>query len=418
MTTKIALRAWLLLVLLTLGLVVPADSVAQTDSSLIVLISGPDYNVAKNIYTGSFSVNNPNQLAYLIYMVEDADAGTVAISETQVSLGGFNSRRFELDGAKLKAERKYLLRVQAVDGRGNLIPRPGENYGQDSSEQYLLASKEFVHQPPGAPRFDFKIDAINADLDTEQLIVRLSVPGGFQVLKYDGFIVDDTGQQVGAIPSALYPGPELLAPLPEAMLLAIEARKYRVTLRLYTQDQQQAEQAYEVVVIPPPRPRLGQRILGALDQTPLIALAIVGVIAAVVTTLILVGRRQRNFLPPIGPPVHENTLSGNARIRRNQLRVRVVQSPGTSRGLQKIVKSFPCTVGKDPGCAICIDDSHVSRRHLEFTLRDGYFFVTDLGSSNGTFINDDQLRTGATMPIAGAISLRLGDRTIIDVEAS
>lgn len=45
------------------------------------------------------------------------------------------------------------------------------------------------------------------------------------------------------------------------------------------------------------------------------------------------------------------------------------------------------TAGRDSDCEISIDSPHVSRKHFEVTRTDEGFFVTDLGSSNGTKLN-------------------------------
>lgn len=47
-------------------------------------------------------------------------------------------------------------------------------------------------------------------------------------------------------------------------------------------------------------------------------------------------------------------------------------------------------VGRDRRCDIQIDDSGVSRRHFCIVEQEGKFFLQDMGSSNGTFINGKQ----------------------------
>ena len=45
------------------------------------------------------------------------------------------------------------------------------------------------------------------------------------------------------------------------------------------------------------------------------------------------------------------------------------------------------TAGRNPGSDIFLDDVTVSRRHAEFRLENGEFWVVDIGSLNGTYLN-------------------------------
>lgn len=418
MKTSILPWAGALLLLLTVALApgCPGAAAAQTSPPLVVLITGPDYSPTDNIYKVTVSASSPQLVYRLVVSVEDADAGTVAIAPFEVNLGGFPSRQFELDGAVFKAERKYLLKVQGVDLNGNLIQKPGDSHGQDLAEQYILASKEFTHLPPEGPQFGFKIDSVNVDYTAGAMVLMLSGVGSAPVLKYDGFIVDDTGQRVGDIPEELFRGLAVSFPLPRAMKEAVAEHEYKVILNLYTRDNQQAQQVYEgLKLLPPPKPSLGQRISAALAQNPLIALAIVAVLAVVTTAVILTGKKGRHDLPPIQRPPVDHTSSGPRFVQRSRLRVRVVQAPGSERGSEKTITSFPCVIGRDKSCTIRIEDSRLSRQHLEVDLRSGQFFVTDT-STNGSFINGERLRQGATTRISGAVSIRLGDQTVIELD--
>lgn len=51
------------------------------------------------------------------------------------------------------------------------------------------------------------------------------------------------------------------------------------------------------------------------------------------------------------------------------------------------------------------DGGYVSRKHAEFTLDDGQWYIEDLNSSNGTFI----LRDGNWQRVSGAEPLKNGD---------
>jgi len=63
------------------------------------------------------------------------------------------------------------------------------------------------------------------------------------------------------------------------------------------------------------------------------------------------------------------------------------------------INHFPFTIGRD-GCDITITgDRHVSRKHTQITIENNDFFIEDLGSSNGTFVNDTQIAAHEPMPL-------------------
>lgn len=59
------------------------------------------------------------------------------------------------------------------------------------------------------------------------------------------------------------------------------------------------------------------------------------------------------------------------------------------------------TIGRAAGCRISVDDSHVSKLHARVYRADGDWFVEDLGSTNGTHLNESLVDTAR---------LRSGDR--------
>jgi diguanylate cyclase (GGDEF)-like protein len=52
----------------------------------------------------------------------------------------------------------------------------------------------------------------------------------------------------------------------------------------------------------------------------------------------------------------------------------------------------PCFVGRHPRCQVRIDDAGVSRYHARFFLQNEEFWIEDLGSRNGTFIDGKSLQ--------------------------
>ncbi|HMT31700.1 MAG TPA: FHA domain-containing protein [Dermatophilaceae bacterium] len=67
-------------------------------------------------------------------------------------------------------------------------------------------------------------------------------------------------------------------------------------------------------------------------------------------------------------------------------------------------------IGRNPECALVLDDDFASGRHARLIQRNGSWQVEDLGSTNGTQLDGHRL-TGA-QPVAVGSTLRIGRTTI------
>jgi pSer/pThr/pTyr-binding forkhead associated (FHA) protein len=72
----------------------------------------------------------------------------------------------------------------------------------------------------------------------------------------------------------------------------------------------------------------------------------------------------------------------------------VVHSPDGQR-LGTFRLSAPLEVGRGESCQIRVDDTYVSQVHARVYGKDGTWFVEDLGSTNGTYVNDRRLSSPA-----------------------
>lgn len=64
--------------------------------------------------------------------------------------------------------------------------------------------------------------------------------------------------------------------------------------------------------------------------------------------------------------------------------------------------------GRSGECDVLLTEGHASRRHARVLLADGTYWLEDLGSSNGTFVNGSR--------ITGRVRLSSGERLRFDVE--
>ena len=66
-------------------------------------------------------------------------------------------------------------------------------------------------------------------------------------------------------------------------------------------------------------------------------------------------------------------------------------------------------VGRDPACEIALSDPNISRKHAKITHGgEGTIVLEDLGSSNGTYVNDRKVASGSPVVLAKEDMVKLG----------
>jgi two-component system, cell cycle response regulator len=81
----------------------------------------------------------------------------------------------------------------------------------------------------------------------------------------------------------------------------------------------------------------------------------------------------------------------------------LVQIHGPELGKKYTIFETEFTIGRDEGNHIVVDLDNVSRKHAKLTRRSGQVFLGDLNSTNGTYLNDQEV------PKGGETQLRSGD---------
>jgi pSer/pThr/pTyr-binding forkhead associated (FHA) protein len=114
------------------------------------------------------------------------------------------------------------------------------------------------------------------------------------------------------------------------------------------------------------------------------------------------GRRSRTASEPRAAPASRGGRAPTSVI------VRAAQGgrPSTVR-----LEGAP-DVGRAPSSTISVDDTYVSQQHARFFSRDGAWFVEDLGSTNGTYLNDRRISEPAEVHTGDVV--RIG-KTVLEL---
>lgn len=64
----------------------------------------------------------------------------------------------------------------------------------------------------------------------------------------------------------------------------------------------------------------------------------------------------------------------------------------------RLKEDVPLTIGRSQDADIPVADDRVSRIHCGIRYSDGDFVLKDLGSSNGTYVNDEKVQTATLKP--------------------
>ena len=85
---------------------------------------------------------------------------------------------------------------------------------------------------------------------------------------------------------------------------------------------------------------------------------------------------------------------------------KLIIQTGKLAGKQLVVPSKEVLIGRDEGCYIRMGSPEISRKHCSLRSTPGGIQVTDLGSSNGTWVND--VRIVGPKVLKGGDLLRVG----------
>ena len=92
----------------------------------------------------------------------------------------------------------------------------------------------------------------------------------------------------------------------------------------------------------------------------------------------------------------------------------VVVHRGANKGSRYLISEERTSIGRSPESEIFLDDVTVSRSHAVIERNGSVFALNDLGSLNGTYINNQSLKTA---PLACGDEIQIGKFHLIFVSA-
>jgi hypothetical protein len=89
---------------------------------------------------------------------------------------------------------------------------------------------------------------------------------------------------------------------------------------------------------------------------------------------------------------------------------RLAVTAGPLRGTTVPLTTSSILLGRAPSCTLVLDDDYSSSRHARIFPQNGGWFVEDLGSTNGTYVDDQ--RISQVTPLGPGTRVRIGQSVV------
>lgn len=155
--------------------------------------------------------------------------------------------------------------------------------------------------------------------------------------------------------------------------------------------------------------------LGLLALLWLFVVSVVGVLRGDLYGTRVVSRMPRRAASRAARASAAATTRGERSRRdrgRGQWPTHLVVTSGRLAGTSLPLKDTGVLIGRNPECALVLDDDFASGRHARLVYGDSGWVLEDLGSTNGTFIG--QQRINGAVPVEAGSVLRIG-KTVIEL---
>lgn len=125
------------------------------------------------------------------------------------------------------------------------------------------------------------------------------------------------------------------------------------------------------------------------------------------------GRVRRVVAPPRAATAPAGGPAGGpGKPRRGRAAHHLVVTGGQLAGTRLTLGEAPITIGRAEDTTLVIVDDYASAHHARLVPRSGQWFIEDLGSTNGTYLDRSKINGPTPVPIG--VPIRIG-RTSIEL---
>lgn len=119
---------------------------------------------------------------------------------------------------------------------------------------------------------------------------------------------------------------------------------------------------------------------------------------------LMVSKKSRTRAGTSGSPKSNGDRSGSQQDGQNQASQmprprarRLVISEGPLAGTELELGSAPIMLGRAQECTLVLEDDYASGKHARLFPQGSRWFIEDLGSTNGTWLGEEQLTRASTV---------------------
>jgi pSer/pThr/pTyr-binding forkhead associated (FHA) protein len=158
--------------------------------------------------------------------------------------------------------------------------------------------------------------------------------------------------------------------------------------------------------------RAGQYLIASLDTSNGVYRRIAQPVELEDNHLMLIGKQVLRFEllsdveKTLRPAIEHGVLLFGTPLKAPWGRLRQITTAGTSRDVFHLTRG-DLVLGREQGDIVFSDDEFMSRRHALLQFRNGRALLSDLGSSNGTYV-----RLTGQHPLSPGEMIRLGDELL------